>query len=404
MSGELIVTPPPSIVLIAQQRPAISIVVGGGSGAAVPAVAVEKAGTPIGTRGALNLIEGTGVTLGVADNPGNDSVDVTVNATASGDVVGPGSAVSGHLAVFSGTSGKLVADGGAVPTGNVVGPGSAVSGHVAVFSGATGKLVADGGVLPGSFAIATDIAPLHWYLGSQTTRSGGLVDSINDQGSLAKNFTQSGAPRCPVAVDGNGKTYLAPDGAADFYTAGAVADWAFLNNGAPWTIALVYQRAVIASALESILDTTDHTTGSTGIGLLYSFTSAAIQGPQFLMTSGAAGSSPVVAQSLLPSTALTVLILRFSGDNSQISAGGITPTAPDLQMRRQAALVNFCNKKNVYNVANPSFNMTLFRRANTADRFGAVRLYDMIIDNKAWSDRQVAGYEEYARTNYFVAI
>lgn len=33
-----------------------------------------------------------------------------------GNVVGPGSAVSGHLAVFNGTTGKIIADGGAVPT------------------------------------------------------------------------------------------------------------------------------------------------------------------------------------------------------------------------------------------------------------------------------------------------
>lgn len=34
----------------------------------------------------------------------------------TGDVVGPGSAVSGHIAVFDGTSGKLIADGGAMPS------------------------------------------------------------------------------------------------------------------------------------------------------------------------------------------------------------------------------------------------------------------------------------------------
>jgi hypothetical protein len=34
-----------------------------------------------------------------------------------GDVVGPSSAVDGHLAVFDGTTGKLIKDGGAVPSG-----------------------------------------------------------------------------------------------------------------------------------------------------------------------------------------------------------------------------------------------------------------------------------------------
>jgi len=36
---------------------------------------------------------------------------------ASGNVTGPASAVSGHLAVFSGATGKIISDGGAVPTG-----------------------------------------------------------------------------------------------------------------------------------------------------------------------------------------------------------------------------------------------------------------------------------------------
>jgi hypothetical protein len=49
---------------------------------------------------------------------------VCINATAlasctgsfGGDVVGPGSATDGHLAVFDGSSGKLIKDGGAPPT------------------------------------------------------------------------------------------------------------------------------------------------------------------------------------------------------------------------------------------------------------------------------------------------
>ena len=39
---------------------------------------IQKAGTAIGTRRALNLIEGANVTLTVADDAGNDRVNVTV--------------------------------------------------------------------------------------------------------------------------------------------------------------------------------------------------------------------------------------------------------------------------------------------------------------------------------------
>ena len=52
---------------------------GGGSGT----IDVDKNGTLVGTRPEINLIEGTNVTLTVADNPGDGRVDITVAATGS---------------------------------------------------------------------------------------------------------------------------------------------------------------------------------------------------------------------------------------------------------------------------------------------------------------------------------
>lgn len=44
------------------------------------------------------------------------------SAGASGDVAGPASAVSGNIATFNGTTGKIIQDGGkALPTGSIVG-------------------------------------------------------------------------------------------------------------------------------------------------------------------------------------------------------------------------------------------------------------------------------------------
>lgn len=44
-------------------------------------LAVKKAGVLVGTRRGLNLIEGSNVTLTVADDAGNDEVDVTIAST-----------------------------------------------------------------------------------------------------------------------------------------------------------------------------------------------------------------------------------------------------------------------------------------------------------------------------------
>lgn len=42
----------------------------------------------------------------------------TPSGSGSGDVVGPASSVAGHIAVFDDNTGKLIADGGPVPTGS----------------------------------------------------------------------------------------------------------------------------------------------------------------------------------------------------------------------------------------------------------------------------------------------
>ena len=47
-------------------------------------IVVEKNGTAIGTRRSINFIEGSNVTLTVADDSSNEEVDVTINSTASG--------------------------------------------------------------------------------------------------------------------------------------------------------------------------------------------------------------------------------------------------------------------------------------------------------------------------------
>ncbi len=66
-------------------------------------------------------------------------------------IVGPASAVDENIAVFDGTTGNVIKDGGSKITdlGDVKGPASATDGNLAVFDGTTGKLIKDGGPVPG---------------------------------------------------------------------------------------------------------------------------------------------------------------------------------------------------------------------------------------------------------------
>jgi len=261
------------------------------------------------------------------------------------------------------------------------------------------------GVSGGGFTVAADINPFHWYRGDNTSQSGGLVDTIIDAGSSAKNFTQSGTPRCPTATDGNGKIYLAPDGLNDYYQAGVAADWKFLNDGSPFTICAVLQRAALISANEYLIDDTDGATASTGLFVLQSYASAAKQGWEAAMTYSSSANFQIVTNSFVPNTAIEVLIVRFKGANYAISAS-VVSVPVDMIMRRQGAIVSYGALPSSPSYANtsPSFTLTLFRRASTNGGFSACRLYDLIIHNACLSDRQVTGYENYARTQYGVAI
>lgn len=73
-------------------------------------VIVSKAGVIVGTREQINLIEGSNISLIVADNPGSNRVDITVanSGGGTGDVVGPASATDNAIARFDSTTGKLI--------------------------------------------------------------------------------------------------------------------------------------------------------------------------------------------------------------------------------------------------------------------------------------------------------
>ena len=73
---------------------------------------IQKAGTAIGTRRALNLIEGANVTLTVVDDAGNDRVNVTVAAASGASTHNLLSATHPDTVVAAPVLGDLVAANG----------------------------------------------------------------------------------------------------------------------------------------------------------------------------------------------------------------------------------------------------------------------------------------------------
>ena len=83
-------------------------------------------------------------------------------------VIGPSVAVNGNVAVFDGTTGKLIKDGG-MAAGNVVGPASSTDVGIAGFNGTTGKIIQEIGIPASPIFSAADYAATGaatWTVGS----------------------------------------------------------------------------------------------------------------------------------------------------------------------------------------------------------------------------------------------
>ena len=112
----------------------------GGGGSGVPSIAgttnqINESGSPGATTLSLSstivapgtvtipsgdlILNGSGSGSSTLNAPATGGGTVTLPAGSVGLVGGPGSATSGHLATFNGTTGQIIQDGGAVPTGTV---------------------------------------------------------------------------------------------------------------------------------------------------------------------------------------------------------------------------------------------------------------------------------------------
>jgi hypothetical protein len=93
--------------------------------------------------------DGTGDPLRTAFDKTNDNFALAVE--------GPATATSGRVAVYDGTTGKLLQDGTKVEADLMVGPASSIDGRLALFDSTTGKLLKQGTFTDGNNILATQV-------------------------------------------------------------------------------------------------------------------------------------------------------------------------------------------------------------------------------------------------------
>lgn len=138
---------------------------------------------------ATTPLNGTEVVPGVQNGQ-----TVQIPETALG-VQGPGSATTGDLPSFNGTSGRILQDSGVLGSTVVVGPSSATASHLAAFNGATGKLIQDSG------AAISSLAPLVSPVFTTPTLGVAAATSVNFGGSTLGTYSKT-TPTVSLAFGG----------------------------------------------------------------------------------------------------------------------------------------------------------------------------------------------------------
>jgi hypothetical protein len=78
-----------SLWMLKSISPVAWVEVGGGGGVGGDVTIRKNSGSDVGTRPRLNFIEGSNVTLTIADDVTDDEVDITIAASGGGDFVNP---------------------------------------------------------------------------------------------------------------------------------------------------------------------------------------------------------------------------------------------------------------------------------------------------------------------------
>lgn len=161
---------------------------------------------PIGTTGQLLRVSAGGV-------------PEWFTGAGTGDVVGPASATNGAVAVYNGTTGKLLQNGTKLEADLATGPASATSGNLPSFNGTSGKVLQDSGKL------AADVVT-------------GPAASVDSEFAIYNSTTGKIIKR----ASGTGYAY-GTSGVASFLSTIPAADVAGATNGSTVAAGRVGERA-----------------------------------------------------------------------------------------------------------------------------------------------------------------
>jgi len=216
-----------------------------------------------------------------------------------GDVVGPASATDGNLAVFDGTTGKLIKDGGAAPAGTVssvsVTTGNGVSGTVATATTTPAITLTLGAITPSSVAASGDVSDSVGSMASLRLGALGLTSQATGDLISASSATQLSR----IAAAATGKVLQANTGASPSYSTATYPSTAGTSGNVLTSDGTNWLSSTPSSSKYTLLK------ASSG-------------------TSSAAGTTTLDSIAISGLTALDTLVIDFVADSQTQDTAGFT--------------------------------------------------------------------------------
>jgi hypothetical protein len=274
-----------------------------------------------GAKGATGSTGATGPAgpQGIAGPPG-------ASGSGSGNVNGPVSSVNDNIAVFNGTTGTVIKDGGKTiaELGNVLGPASAVNNNFAAFDLTTGKLIKDSGAAAASFATP----------GSVTTEV--TNKAVRYDAAQTLTAAQQSQARANIAVPGantviNGAFTINQEGyvSGAVLAAGAYAhdQWKAGSSGGDYSFTQLKSSTTITIAVgKSLIQPIEDVRVRGGTYVLsWTGTAQARAGVNSLTPSGAYASSPLIINSQTAGTVMSVEFNAGTLGNVSLAEGTVAP-------------------------------------------------------------------------------
>lgn len=241
----------------------------------------------------------------------------------TGNVLGPNTAVSGHLAAFNGTSGSVIADSGIAQANVVTAPGGAtVSAAMSPVVGAStvlngfNTLAASGGTVGAGFTVAS--GGLVVSAGGATVAAGGLSVQLGGAG-ITGNSTVTGGLTVSAGLAVNAGGIVVSAGGATVAAGG-------LTVGAGTTVANATVTGTVGAGSTVVSnaggfrfpDGTTQTTAAANSGLIWLATQTASASAALTFTSVLSASYDayeIVVEDIVLATNTATLYFQVSTDN-----------------------------------------------------------------------------------------